>query len=217
MSESTLLIEDFRRWGYLQANLDPFQQIEKIYHPDLERHKNSPEYQRYSQIYCGSIGLETSHITNPDYAAWICKEFENQKTNLSSKFIFKRILQAEMFEKFMHTRYVGVKRFSLEGLASMIPALDSVLESVAEKGFEKVVIGMAHRGRLNVMWTITQSSAQNIFACIEDVDPESNFGSGDVKYHKGSTGEYITQSGKKLNIHLASKPSHLEAINPVVM
>jgi len=141
----------------------------------------------------------------------------DSSSNTADSFIFERIMKAELFEKFIHTRYVGNKRFSLDGLAMMVPLLDSILEQAAETGFTTAMIGMSHRGRLNAMVHIVGTKPMNIFAGFEDVDPRSVLGSGDVKYHKGATGPYTTQSGKTINIHLASNPSHLEAINPVVM
>ena len=112
---------------------------------------------------------------------------------------------------------MGSKRFSLEGVTVAIPLLDAVLSAAAQAGGEQIMIGMSHRGRLNVMAHIAGQSAANIFAGFEDVDPRSVLGSGDVKYHVGATGEYRTRDGRRLSVHLASNPSHLEAVDPVVI
>ena len=132
-------------------------------------------------------------------------------------FILERLIRAELFEQVLQARYLGSKRFSLEGVTAVIPLLDHVLSAAAAAGAEQVVLGMSHRGRLNVMAHIAGQRAADIFAGFEDVDPRSVLGSGDVKYHVGATGEYRTREGRKLSVHLASNPSHLEAVDPVVV
>jgi len=219
MSESNnaeKIADSFRRWGYLQANLDIFGRLAPSPHRDLDE-ASGKEADKFRAIYCDKIGAEFMHIPFPERADWIAQRMENLETNLEDKFIFERIMKAELFEKFIHTRYVGNKRFSLDGLAMMIPLMDSILEQAGQLGFTTVMIGMSHRGRLNTMVHTVGTKPMNIFAGFEDVDPRSVLGSGDVKYHKGATGPYITQAGKTINIHLASNPSHLEAINPVLM
>jgi 2-oxoglutarate dehydrogenase E1 component len=131
--------------------------------------------------------------------------------------ILDRLIRAELFEQVMQTRYLGTKRYSLEGVASLIPLLDSVLDPAAEQGVEQSVIAMSHRGRLTVMVQIVGRSPEEVFARFEDVDPRSVLGGGDVKYHIGATGTYRTSSGKDLEIHLVSNPSHLEAVDPVAL
>jgi len=157
------------------------------------------------------------HIPYPERCRWIEERMEGAQPEIDQEHVLKRILAAEGIESFIHTRYVGTKRFSLEGVGALIPLIDSVLETAAERGFEHVLIGMSHRGRLNVMHNIIGVEASKIFADFEDVDPKSTLGGGDVKYHKGATGAYKTKSGKELIVRVASNPSHLEAVNPVVM
>ena len=131
--------------------------------------------------------------------------------------IFDRLLRAELFEEVLHGRYPGSKRFSLEGVIALIPLLDGILEDASGRGLEEVLIGMSHRGRLNVMVQIVGRSAVEMFAGFEDLDPKSVLGSGDVKYHLGATGTYETTSGQPVRVKLVSNPSHLEAVYPVAM
>ena len=131
--------------------------------------------------------------------------------------ILERLIRAELFEQMLQARYLGTKRFSLEGMAALVPLLDEVVEGAASHGAGEVVLAMSHRGRLNVMAHIAGKAAADIFAGFEDVDPHSVLGSGDVKYHVGATGEYRTREGRKVRIHLVSNPSHLEAVDPVAL
>src|SRR5207248_3790128 len=131
--------------------------------------------------------------------------------------ILERLNAAEGFEKFLHTKYVGHKRFSLEGAEALIPMLDVLLEDAADQGAERVVMGMAHRGRLNVLVNVVGKSYGRIFREFEgDIDPDSVQGSGDVKYHVGATGKFTSRAGQTVTVELASNPSHLEAVDPVV-
>lgn len=206
----------FRRWGYLQANIDSFGRLEPFPHEELAAQKGK-DADKLRSIYCGSIGVEFMHMPFPKRTDWIAAEMEREPAKVDQPRVLKRILAAEAFERFIHTRYVGSKRFSLEGLAALIPLLDSIIDQAAETGFETVLIGMSHRGRLTTLYTITNVPAQGIFSCFEDVDPKSLFGSGDVKYHRGATGIYQTSKGREVKVHLASNPSHLEAVNPVIV
>ncbi len=126
-------------------------------------------------------------------------------------------MRADLFEQTLQQRYLGNKRFSLEGNTSLLPAVDEILDVAGERGAVELVMGMSHRGRLNVIIHVARRPAEQVFAEFEDVDPRSVLGSGDVKYHMGATGEYVTKSGKKIHIHLASNPSHLEAVDPVTV
>lgn len=207
--------DSFRRWGHLQAQLDDLGRMSPQPHRDID---NAPDADKWREIYCGPIGAEFMHIPYPERCDWIAKKLEEPGEQiLEKKFVLERLMKAELFEKFIHTRYVGNKRFSLDGLAVMIPALDCILTAAAEQGFELAMIGMSHRGRLNTMVNIVGVDPANIFANFEDVDPKSVLGSGDVKYHKGATGRYRTPLGKDIVVHLASNPSHLEAVNPVIL
>jgi 2-oxoglutarate dehydrogenase E1 component len=172
--------------------------------------------------YCQTIGIEYRHIQDPDPKKWIQDRVEDSAreewTDAAQKRrILDRLVAADSFEKFLHTKYVGHKRFSLEGAEVLIPMLDHLFTSAQEAGVEEGVIGMAHRGRLNVLANVMGKSLERIFREFEgDLDPESLDGSGDVKYHLGATGVHVTADGGELHLTLASNPSHLEAVDPVV-
>jgi 2-oxoglutarate dehydrogenase E1 component len=127
------------------------------------------------------------------------------------------LIRADLFEQVLQQRYLGTKRFSLEGVTALIPLVDEILEAAGERGAVELVMGMSHRGRLNVIVHVAKRAAEEVFAGFEDVDPRSVLGGGDVKYHMGATGEYVTRSGAKIHIHLVSNPSHLEAVDPVTV
>ena len=170
--------------------------------------------------YCRTIGVEYMHIQEPDQKRWIQEHVEGvtaQLTPEEQRYILSRLNAAEAFERFLHTKYVGQKRFGLEGAESAIPMLDTLLDDGARAGLAEAVLGMAHRGRLNVLANIIGKSYGELFREFEgDIDPNTVQGSGDVKYHKGSTGKYVGFSGAELPVTLASNPSHLEAVDPVV-
>jgi 2-oxoglutarate decarboxylase len=170
--------------------------------------------------YCRTVGVEYMHIQEPDQKRWIQEHVEGVSTQLTpdeQRHILGRLNAAEAFERFLHTKYVGHKRFGLEGAESTIPFLDAVLDEAAKAGLPETVMGMAHRGRLNVLANIVGKSLAEMFREFEgDLDPSTTQGSGDVKYHKGATGKYVGASGKEITITLASNPSHLEAVDPVV-
>jgi 2-oxoglutarate dehydrogenase E1 component len=170
--------------------------------------------------YCRTLGIEYMHIQDPEQKRWIQQHVEGQPTTLNQeeqRHILDRLNAAEVFERFLHTRYVGQKRFGLEGAESTIVLLDTLLDSAAGSGVAEVVMGMSHRGRLNVLANIVGKSYKEIFEEFEgNLDPESVQGSGDVKYHKGARGVFHGSAGEELPITLASNPSHLEAVDPVV-
>jgi 2-oxoglutarate dehydrogenase E1 component len=209
------VLEGYRRWGYLAANLDPLGFLKPIVHPELVVSGDAAELGR--KFYCGTIGAEFFHIDDTERRRWIAERLESDPPQPDRAFVLERLIRAELFEQVLQARYLGSKRFSLEGVTALIPLLDAVLTAAAGAGAEQIVIGMSHRGRLNVMAHIAGQSAADIFAGFEDVDPRSVLGSGDVKYHVGATGEYRTRDGRKLSVHLASNPSHLEAVDPVVV
>ena len=128
-----------------------------------------------------------------------------------------QLIRADLFELVLQQRYLGTKRFSLEGVTALIPLVDEILDGAGQYGAVELVMGMSHRGRLNVVAHIAKRAPEEVFAGFEDVDPRSVLGGGDVKYHMGATGEYTTRSGAKLHIHLVSNPSHLEAVDPVTV
>ena len=170
--------------------------------------------------YCRTIGVEYMHIQEPDQKRWIQEHVEGVDHTLTKeeqRHILERLNAAEAFERFLHTKYVGQKRFGLEGGESAIPLLDTILDEAARAGMVEVVLGMAHRGRLNVLTNIVGKSYRKVFGEFEgDLDPNTVQGSGDVKYHKGATGKYVGVSGIEIPVTLASNPSHLEAVDPVV-
>jgi 2-oxoglutarate dehydrogenase E1 component len=171
--------------------------------------------------YCRTIGIEYMHIQEPAEKRWIQEQVEGVSVHISAeeqRHILGRLNAAEAFERFLHTKYVGQKRFGIEGAESTIPLLDAILGEAADSGFPEAVLGMAHRGRLNVLANIVGKSYDQIFKEFEgNVDPETTQGSGDVKYHLGQSGKFVSRSGNELRVELAANPSHLEAVDPVVV
>ncbi|SDW23101.1 2-oxoglutarate dehydrogenase E1 component [Aequorivita viscosa] len=173
------------------------------------------------KIYCDSIGIEYMFIRNPEEIEWIQTKLnanDNQPdfSSQQKKHILKKLNEAVSFETFLHTKYVGQKRFSLEGGESLIPALDSLIENAAEKGVEEFVMGMAHRGRLSTLTNIFGKSAKDIFSEFDGKDYALDIFDGDVKYHLGWTSKRKTDSGKEINLNIAPNPSHLETVGAVV-
>jgi 2-oxoglutarate dehydrogenase E1 component len=209
------ILDAFRRWGYLAANLDPLGFLKPLDHPELRLTGETAD--RARQIHCGTIGAEFMHIPDPTRRQWIIDRLEAPAPKQNSARILDRLIRADLFEQVMQARYLGSKRFSLEGTTALIPLLDEILIAAAEHGAVESLMAMSHRGRLNVMAHIACKTPRDIFAGFEDVDPRSVLGGGDVKYHVGATGTYETPDGRKLNIHLVSNPSHLEAVDPVAM
>jgi multifunctional 2-oxoglutarate metabolism enzyme len=172
--------------------------------------------------YCRTIGIEYMHIQDPEQKRWIQGQVEGKARSTwmdagKKLRVLGMLSAAEAFEKFLHTKYIGHKRFSLEGVETLIPVLDGLLNEAVNIGVTDVVMGMAHRGRLNVLANIFGKSFEKIFSEFDgDLDPDSMQGSGDVKYHLGSLGIYTGFDGSQLQITLASNPSHLEAVDPVV-
>jgi 2-oxoglutarate decarboxylase len=171
--------------------------------------------------YCRTIGIEYMHIQDTEEQRWIQEQVEGVSPELGledQRHILERLNSAEAFEKFLATKYVGQKRFGLEGAESAIPILDAILEAAADEDLEGSVIGMPHRGRLNVLTNIVGKSYDQIFKEFEgQIDPDSMQGSGDVKYHLGQSGKFVARSGKDIRVELAANPSHLEAVDPVVV
>jgi 2-oxoglutarate dehydrogenase E1 component len=176
---------------------------------------------RLKKIYCGHIGLEYEYIVSQEKIDWLQTEIEKFHTPLplnQKKRILEKLNEGVIFEKFLHTKYIGQKRFSLEGGETTIPALDAMLSTAAELGTEEAVIGMAHRGRLNVLANILGKTYEQIFSEFEGTAiPDQTMGSGDVKYHLGFSSEVQTAGGKTIHLKLTPNPSHLETVNPVVL
>jgi multifunctional 2-oxoglutarate metabolism enzyme len=238
------LINMYRVRGHLLADLNPIG-WEVLTHPELDLSYNGltvwdldrefltdglpgPRKMTLRKIidtlrdaYCRTIGIEYMHISEPDQKNWIQNRVEGEPTDELEReeklHILDRLNAAESFERFLHAKYTGHKRFSIEGAESVIPMLDAVLESAADDHMIEAVVGMAHRGRLNVLANTVGKPLREIFREFEgDIDPDSVQGSGDVKYHLGMTGRFTSRAGNPLAVVLASNPSHLEAVDPVV-
>ena len=212
----TLALENF---GLSVSDLDTVFDAAKVigHEPsslkDIIRHLDN--------VYCQSIGIEYMYIRKPELIEWIQKKL-NVNDNIPNfsgeekKHILNKLNEAVSFETFLHTKYVGQKRFSLEGGESVIPALDALIETAAEKGVEQFVMGMAHRGRLSILANIFGKSTQDIFSEFDGKDYDKEYFDGDVKYHLGLTADIKTKSGKMININLAPNPSHLETVGAVI-
>ncbi len=178
---------------------------------------------KLQKIYCGNIGFEIAHIENREKRIWLRNKIESRNLDdygfpMEQKVrILKKLNGAVGFEKFLHTKYVGQKRFSLEGGETTIPALDAIIAKGASLDVKEVVIGMAHRGRLNVLANIMQKTYEGIFNEFEGQSiPDQSFGDGDVKYHLGYSSQIVTKAGEKVDLKLVPNPSHLESVNPVL-
>ena len=213
--ERERVFDAFRHWGYLEADLDPLGFLRPARHPELQIEGDLAREAR--QVYCGTVGVEFMHIADPARRHWIQERLEGEPTAVDQPHVLDQLIRADLFEQVLQQRYLGTKRFSLEGVTALLPLVDEILEAAGERGAVELVMGMSHRGRLNVIVHVARRPAEEVFAGFEDVDPRSVLGSGDVKYHMGATGEYATRSGAKIHIHLVSNPSHLEAVDPVTV
>src|SRR5579859_6783624 len=213
--ERERVFDAFRRWGYLEADLDPLGFLRPVPHSDLPT--DSEFSQDARRVYCGTVGVEFMHITDPARRRWIQERMEGPQSPVDQQNALDLLIRAELFEQVLQQRYLGNKRFSLEGVTALIPLVDEILEAAGQQGAVELVMGMSHRGRLNVIVHVAKRAPEEVFAGFEDVDPRSVLGSGDVKYHMGATGEYATRTGAKVHIHLVSNPSHLEAVDPVTI
>ena len=205
----------FRRWGYLQALIDPFGLLTPEQVSELDAQGAAAAQAR--KYYCGSIGAEFMHLTDTDQREWIQVRMERESPPVYQREILERLVRADVLEQILHAKYPGTKRFSLEGVDALIPLLDEILEIAVSAGMTEAIMGMSHRGRLNVMVQVVGKHPSEIFAGFEDVDPRSVLGGGDVKYHMGATGVYRAGNGGTITVRLSSNPSHLEAIDPVVL
>jgi 2-oxoglutarate dehydrogenase E1 component len=215
-TERDRIFDLFRQWGYYESTLDPLGFFAPLNFPDL-RGLSGESADEARRIYSGTIGVEFMHLPEPERRRWIADRIEGPEFEVNQQKILERLVRADLFEQVLQSRYLGSKRFSLEGNTSLIPLLDSILDTAGEFGGLDSVMAMSHRGRLSVMTHIACKPAHEVVAGFEDVDPRSVLGAGDVKYHVGATGTYTTNAGKSLNIHLVSNPSHLEAVDPVAM
>ncbi|MDJ0342506.1 multifunctional oxoglutarate decarboxylase/oxoglutarate dehydrogenase thiamine pyrophosphate-binding subunit/dihydrolipoyllysine-residue succinyltransferase subunit [Streptomyces sp. H10-C2] len=237
------LIHSYRVRGHVMADTDPLEYRQRK-HPDLDVLEHGLtlwDLEREFAVggfagkslmklrdilgvlrdsYCRTVGVEFMHIQDPKQRKWIQDRVERASTKPERDEqlrILRRLNAAEAFETFLQTKYVGQKRFSLEGGESVIPLLDAVIDAAAESRLDEVVIGMAHRGRLNVLANIVGKSYAQIFREFEgNLDPKSMHGSGDVKYHLGAQGTFTGKDGEQITVSLAANPSHLEAVDPIV-
>lgn len=207
------------KFGLTQADLNvTFEAAQSVHLPKSTLQQIIDHLQN---TYCTTLGIEFMYIPSEEKVQWIAKYVESKVSDLTTdqqKHILEKLVQAAAFENFFHTKYVGQKRFSLEGLEATIPALDAMIEAAGIAGVEDVVIGMAHRGRLNVLANIMQKPAQNIFTEFDGKDyaDVADTFDGDVKYHLGYTSNRETKSGNKVTLNLAPNPSHLETVGAVI-
>ncbi|MEI8231244.1 MAG: multifunctional oxoglutarate decarboxylase/oxoglutarate dehydrogenase thiamine pyrophosphate-binding subunit/dihydrolipoyllysine-residue succinyltransferase subunit, partial [Actinomycetes bacterium] len=237
------LINAYRVRGHLMADIDPLEYQQRT-HPDLDvlthglslwdldRTFNTGGFGGKSKMlvrdvlkilrdtYCRTVGIEYMHIHNPEERQWMQDQLERpyQKPSHDQQLrILEKLNEAEAFETFLQTKFVGQKRFSLEGGESTIASLDAILQAAADASFTEVAIGMAHRGRLNVLTNIAGKTYGQVFREFEgNTDTKTVQGSGDVKYHLGTEGTFTGPNGNQTNVYLAANPSHLEAVNPVL-
>ncbi len=240
------LIRAYRQRGHLLAKLDPLGMMKTEYldelHPDYYGFKKkdynekiyldgviNKEHSTVKEIlsilnktYCGPIGYEYMHISNPTERKWLRDRIEQDENSLQftkngKEAILNKLIQAEGFEKFLHTKYVGTKRFGLDGGESLIPALEQIIKIAGQSGAKEVKIGMSHRGRLNVLANVLQKSYKRIFnEFAGDIQTLGEEGAGDVKYHLGASSDREFD-GNSIHVGLTDNPSHLEAVNPVVL
>jgi len=241
------LINAYRVRGHLIADTDPLHALPVLYHPELDietygltiwdldrvfitdglANRQSDTLREILDIlqraYCGKVGIEYRHIQSKEEKQWIREQIRREfvqpepiPVEVKKRLLWK-LISAEQFERFLHTKYLGQKRFSLEGCETIIPLLDRLIDGAAARGVEHITFGMAHRGRLNVLANVIGNLCERIFAAFEgSVHPEFPADEGDVKYHQGATGERVLADGRKVQLSLSPNPSHLEAVDPVV-
>jgi 2-oxoglutarate decarboxylase len=241
------LINAYRVRGHLIADTDPLHALPLLYHPELDietygltiwdldrvfitdglANRESATLREILDIlqraYCGKVGVEYRHIQSKEEKQWIREQIRREfvepqplPVEVKKRLLWK-LISAEQFERFLHTKYLGQKRFSLEGCETIIPLLDRLIDGAAARGVEDITFGMAHRGRLNVLANVIGNLCERIFAAFEgSVHPEFPADEGDVKYHQGATGERLLEDGRKVRLALSPNPSHLEAVDPVV-
>ncbi len=235
----------YRERGHAIARLDPLglprpepAELDPAYHgfkpEDLDRQYSANTIhgpsvltlrqilERLRNTYCRSIGVEYMHIADTEIRDWLQERMESTENRIRLSHdgqvrILSKLTDAVMFEEFLQTKYLGAKIFSLQGSESLIPLLNFVIDRAGDLGIDEIVMGMAHRGRLNVLANIMNKSPRDIFREFEDRDPELYLGSGDVKYHLGYTTDHYTASGRRVHLSLCFNPSHLEYVNPVVL
>ena len=242
-----MMIRAYRIRGHLKANLDPLGLVEQDEHTELKPETygfNSKDMDRkifldnvlglefatlkeileiLNRTYCSTVGIEFMHISDPEEKSWLQQRIEGKDkeitfTDLGKEFILKKLIEAEGFEKYLHKKFVGTKRFGLDGAETVIPAMEQIIKKGGQLGVSEIVIGMPHRGRLGVLAAVMGKAYQEIFHEFAggSVMPEDVAGSGDVKYHLGTSSDRIFDDNK-VHISLTANPSHLEAVDPVVL
>ena len=242
-----MMIRAYRIRGHLKANLDPLGLIEKIEHAELQPETygfKAEDMERQifldnvlglefatlkeileilNRTYCSTVGIEFMHISDPEEKSWLQQRIEGKDkeitfTDLGKEFILKKLIEAEGFEKYLHKKFVGTKRFGLDGAETIIPAMEQIIKKGGQLGVTEIVIGMPHRGRLGVLATVMGKAYREIFHEFAggSVMPEDVAGSGDVKYHLGTSSDRVFDDNK-VHISLTANPSHLEAVDPVVL
>ncbi len=209
------VLDAYRRWGYLQADLDWLGRLEPAPHPELD--PEAPGAETARRWYCGSLAAEFMHIPDPGRRRWVAERMEAEPGPVDREEMLELLVRAATFEELLQTKYIGSKRFSIEGVEALVPLLVEMLHEAGEREARMAVLAMAHRGRLNVMAHVVGRDPRELFAGFEDVDPRSIMGAGDVKYHLGATGLFRARGGGEVKIHLVSNPSHLEAVDPVAV
>ena len=242
-----MMIRAYRIRGHLKANLDPLGLVKQNEHTELKPETygfNSEDMDRQifldnvlglefatlkeileilNRTYCSTVGIEFMHISDPEEKSWLQKRIEGKDkeitfTDLGKEFILKKLIEAEGFEKYLHKKFVGTKRFGLDGAETVIPAMEQIIKKGGQLGVSEIVIGMPHRGRLGILASVMGKAYQDIFHEFAggSIMPEDVAGSGDVKYHLGTSSDRIFDDNK-VHISLTANPSHLEAVDPVVL
>ena len=242
-----MMIRAYRIRGHLKANLDPLGLVKQNEHTELKPETygfNSEDMDRQifldnvlglefatlkeileilNRTYCSTVGIEFMHISDPEEKSWLQKRIEGKDkeitfTDLGKEFILKKLIEAEGFEKYLHKKFVGTKRFGLDGAETVIPAMEQIIKKGGQLGVIEIVIGMPHRGRLGILASVMGKAYQEIFHEFAggSIMPEDVAGSGDVKYHLGTSSDRIFDDNK-VHISLTANPSHLEAVDPVVL
>ena len=242
-----MMIRAYRIRGHLKANLDPLGLVKQNEHTELKPETygfNSEDMDRQifldnvlglefatlkeilvilNRTYCSTVGIEYMHISDPEEKSWLQQRIEGKDkeitfTDLGKEFILKKLIEAEGFEKYLHKKFVGTKRFGLDGAETVIPAMEQIIKKGGQLGVSEIVIGMPHRGRLGILASVMGKAYQEIFHEFAggSIMPEDVAGSGDVKYHLGTSSDRIFDDNK-VHISLTANPSHLEAVDPVVL
>jgi 2-oxoglutarate dehydrogenase E1 component len=241
------LINAYRVRGHLLADIDPLHAMPLLYHPELDIETYNLTIWDFDRLfvtgglggtetgtlreildilqraYCGKVGTEYRHIQSKEEKLWLREQIRREFVDPEpineevKKRILWKLISAEQFERFLNTKYLGQKRFSIEGCETIIAVLDQLIDRAGELGIEKITMGMAHRGRLNVLANVIGHFCERIFTSFEgSIHPSFPADEGDVKYHQGAEGERETADGRKIRLRLSPNPSHLEAVNPVV-